>query len=71
MWGYAISELIIFCLAGLVALWSIFNIITGEKHASKFIYWFLLAANGFALWLWRSGSGAAFYQGVKRFIGTP
>jgi hypothetical protein len=69
--GYTISELIIFCIAGLVALWSLVNIITGEKHASKFLYWFILAATGFGLWMWRSGSGVAFYHGVKSFIGTP
>jgi hypothetical protein len=69
--GYTISELIIFCLAGIIALWSLLNIFTSEKHASKFPYWFLLAATGFSLWMWRSGSGVAFYHGVKSFIGTP
>jgi hypothetical protein len=70
--GYTISELMIFGLAGIVALWSIFNIIAGQRYsASKFFYYFVLAATGFGLWAWRSGTGEAFYLTIKRIIGTP
>ena len=70
-YGYTIAELMIFGLAAVVILWSLFRIITADKHDSKFVYYFTFVATGFALWAWRSGTAYGFYQLIRQWIGTP
>jgi hypothetical protein len=69
--GYTIPELLVFGVAAAVIIWALWKILTEEKHSSKFFHWFMIALTCFALWAWRSGNGAAFYNWVKNFIGTP
>ena len=70
-YGYTIVELIVFGIAAIIVLWSLFKIIVEEKHASKFLYWFLLIVTIVGIWLWRSGNLLAFYLWAKLVIGTP
>ena len=70
-YGYTIPELIVFGIAAIIVLWSLYKIISEEKHASKFLYWFLLIVTIVGIWLWRSGNLLAFYLWAKMVIGTP
>ncbi len=69
--GYSIVELMIFGLAAVAILWSLFKIVTADRHDSKFLYYFTFVATCFALWAWRSGSAYETYQLIRQWIGTP
>lgn len=70
-YGYTIPELIVFGLAGVLILWSLFRIITVSRHDPKFLYYFTFVATCLALWAWRSGVAFETYSMVKHWIGTP
>jgi hypothetical protein len=70
-YGYTVPELAIFISAAAVIIWAFWRIFTGDKHASKFFFWFLIFATVFSLWAWRTGNAVELYQKIKTAIGTP
>ena len=70
-YGYTIVELMGFGLAGLALLWSLFKIITVDRHDSKFFYYFSFAAICFGIWAWRSGAAYETFEMIRVWIGTP